>query len=311
MPDKRSYVLLVILSIIWGLAFVAIRRADFELTPVNLTLLRWFIVSAAFLVLYPFVVKPRASFNRKDLPRLAVVGLTNVVVYHIALNTAEVSVPASLAGLLISFGPIFLVLLSMAILHEAVGGRIWLALAIAVFGAAAISSPGLSLGTSGLVGPVLVVVAGLSNAVYTVASKPLVLKYGPIPVSAWASLVGTLMLVPLASQSLVAQAEGLSSVGWESNLSGAAQHGPYEHDLLHPGSRPGGLQAGDPALSCPVGERGGWSSDPGRRNRPGNCSRGCASPSGRGAGDKQPPLVSNLFVATKTGAPKTWTRTPT
>ena len=218
MPYARSYFLLVTLSIIWGLAFVAIRRADFELTPVNLTLLRWFIVSGAFLVLYPFVVKPRANFNRKDLPRLAVVGLTNVVVYHIALNTAEQSVDASLAGLLISFGPIFLVLLSMVVLHEAVGGRIWLALAIAVLGAAVISSPGLSLGTSGLVGPVLVVVAGLSNAVYTVASKPLVLKYGPIPVSAWASIVGTIMLVPLASQSLVAQAEALSTVGWESVL---------------------------------------------------------------------------------------------
>lgn len=218
MPETRSYVLLVTLSVIWGLAFVAIRRADFELTPINLTLLRWLIVSAAFLVLYPFVVKPLASFDLKDLPRLAVVGLTNVAIYHLALNTAEESIGASLAGLLISFGPIFLVLLSMLVLHEAVGGRIWLALTIAVLGAAVISSPGLSLGTSGVLGPVLVVVAGLSNAVYTVASKPLVLKYGPIPVSAWTSLVGTVMLLPLASQTLIAQAEGLSTVGWESVL---------------------------------------------------------------------------------------------
>jgi drug/metabolite transporter (DMT)-like permease len=81
-----------------------------------------------------------------------------------------------------------------------------------------ISSPGLSLGVSGVVGPLLVVVAGLSNAVYTVTSKPLVLKYGPIPVSAWASLSGTLMLAPLVSQSLLTQIRGLSLVGWESVL---------------------------------------------------------------------------------------------
>jgi drug/metabolite transporter (DMT)-like permease len=218
LPNGRSYVLLVTLSIIWGLAFVAIRRADFELSPVNLALLRWIIVSAAFLALYPFVVKPRAKFEKGDLPRLAIVGLTNVVVYHLALNTAEQSVDTSLAGLLISFSPIFLVLLSMVVLHEAVGGRIWLALAIAVGGAAVISSPGLTNGTTGVVGPILVIVTGLSNAVYTVASKPLVLKYGPIPVSAWASLVGTVMLFPLASPSLVTQAEGLSSVAWESVL---------------------------------------------------------------------------------------------
>ncbi|HEY6283370.1 MAG TPA: DMT family transporter [Nitrososphaerales archaeon] len=218
MASTRSYSLLIALSVIWGIAFVAIRRADLELSSVNLTLLRWFIVSAAFLAIYPFVVKPKVKFERSDLPRLAVVALTNVVVYHLALNTAEQSVSASLAGLLISLGPIFLVLLSGLVLHENVGRRVWIALGVAVAGAAVISSPGLSLGTSGLLGPMLVALAGLSNAVYTVASKPLLLKYGPIPVSAWASLLGTAMLVPLVSPSLVAQAESLSSVGWETVL---------------------------------------------------------------------------------------------
>lgn len=218
MDKSRTYSLLITLSVIWGLAFVAIRRADFELNPVNLTVLRWFIVSAAFLVIYPFWVKPRARFDRKDVPRLAVVGLTNVVVYHLALNTAETTVDASLAGLLISFGPIFLVILSGVVLHESIRGRVWLALVVAVGGAAVISSPDLSLGSSGVLGPLLVALAGFSNAVYTVASKPLVLKYGPIAVSAWASLTGTLMLVPLTSGSLFSQAQGMSAGGWESVL---------------------------------------------------------------------------------------------
>ena len=216
MANARSYSLLITLSIIWGLAFVAIREADFQLSPVNLTLLRWFIVSASFLVIYPFFVRPRAKFDRNDIPRLAVVGLANVVVYHLALNTAEKSVDASLAGLLISFGPIFLVLLSSIVLHEAVGRRAWLALVVAVAGAAVISSPGLSLGSSGLVGPLLVALAGFASAVYTVASKPLVLKYGPAAISAWSSFTGTLMLLPLVSPSLLTQAESMSAAGWES-----------------------------------------------------------------------------------------------
>jgi len=218
LANSRSYSLLITLSIIWGLAFVAIRRADFELSAVNLTLLRWFIVSAAFLVIYPFLVKPRMKFQRGDIPRLALVGLTNIVVYHLALNTAEQTVDASLAGLLISFGPIFLVLLSSLVLHEAISGRLWLALAVAVGGAVVISSPGLSLGTSGIVGPSLVALAGFSSAVYTVASKPLVLKYGPVAISAWASFTGTLMLLPLISPSLLSQAQALSAPAWESVL---------------------------------------------------------------------------------------------
>ena len=218
MPKLSGYFPMFVLSLIWGMAFVAIRRADFELTPVNLTLLRWLIVSASFLVIYRFVVKPKMKFQRVDAPRLLVVALCNVAVYHLALNTAETTVDASLAGLLISLGPLFIVLLSAQVLHEKITSRVWLALVLAIVGAVAISSPDISLGSVASFGPVLVVVAALSNAVYTVASKPLVVKYGPFPVAAWSALLGTVMLLPLAGPGLVTQAESLSPVGWTAVL---------------------------------------------------------------------------------------------
>jgi drug/metabolite transporter (DMT)-like permease len=103
-------------------------------------------------------------------------------------------------------------------LHEKVSSRIWLALFIAFAGAVAISSPDLSLASGSLFGPLLVVVSALSSATQTVASKPLVGKYGPFPIAAWAAFLGTAMLLPLASPSLVTQAVGLSAAGWESVL---------------------------------------------------------------------------------------------
>ena len=222
MAALRSYGLLIVLSVIWGLAFVAIRRVvgppGFELTSVNLTLLRWFIVSAGFLAIYPVIVKPKVRFERRDFPRLLVVALTSVVVYHLALNASEKIVDASLAGLLISLAPLFIVLLSAGVLHEKIGTRVWLALVLAVTGAAAISSPDLSIATGSLVGPLLVVVAALASATFTVASKPLVGKYGPFPVAAWSAFLGTAILAPLATPGLISQAEGLSGVGWASVL---------------------------------------------------------------------------------------------
>ena len=116
----KSYTLLLALSVIWGLAFVAIRRADFDLSPVDLTLLRWIIVSVAFLVLAPFIGKLKVPFQRKDLPRFLVVALSNVVIYHLSLNYAE-SIVSSLAGLLISLGPVFVVVLSRLSLGEKIG----------------------------------------------------------------------------------------------------------------------------------------------------------------------------------------------
>ncbi len=218
MTNARAYALVVSLSVIWGLAFVAIRRADFELSSVNLTLLRWLIVSAGFLVLYPFVVKQRVKFERRDFPRLLLVALTSVVVYHLALNAAEKLVDASLAGLLISLAPMLTVLLSAAVLHEKVGGRRWVALALAIAGSAVISSPNISLNATAIEGPLLVVVAALASAVFTVSSKPLATKYGPFPVAAWTAFLGTAILTPLVSGSLLQQAVALSATGWASVL---------------------------------------------------------------------------------------------
>jgi drug/metabolite transporter (DMT)-like permease len=218
LANLRGYFLLVVLSVIWGLAFVAIRRADFELGSVNLTLLRWIIVSAGFLALYPFIVKPKVKFQREDFPRLLVVALTSVVIYHMALNAAEKTVNASLAGLLISLAPLTTVLLSAAVLHEKIRPRLWVALVLAIAGSVAISSPDLSLNGATFAGPLLVVVAALAGATFTVASKPLVGKYGPFPVAAWAAFLGTAILLPLVTPSMVQEAAGLSLAGWASVL---------------------------------------------------------------------------------------------
>ena len=52
-------ILMLVLSIIWGLSFVVIRSETSELSPVNLTLLRWFIASAFFLFIVLFTSKLR------------------------------------------------------------------------------------------------------------------------------------------------------------------------------------------------------------------------------------------------------------
>jgi len=218
MATARGYGLLIPLSIIWGGAFVAIRQADFELSSVNLTLLRWFIVSACFLAIYPFIVRPRAKFQLRDFPRVLVVGAFNVAIYHLSLNYSEKTVDASLAGLLISLAPLFGVILSAIFLQEKVGRRVFLALGLGLTGAVIIFVPDFSLGITTLLGPLAVVLSSFASGAYTVASKPLVMKYGPIPTSVWVSLTGTALLLPLTSPSLLQQAESLSTVGWVSVL---------------------------------------------------------------------------------------------
>ena len=92
-----GYSLVVTLSVIWGLAFVAIRRAEFELAPTSLTVLRWLIASGGFLVLAPFFGKPQKPIQRRHIPRILVVSFASVVGYHLSLNYAETIVSSGLS----------------------------------------------------------------------------------------------------------------------------------------------------------------------------------------------------------------------
>jgi drug/metabolite transporter (DMT)-like permease len=136
--------------VIWGLAFVAIRWLDFELSFVDLTLLRWLVASAGFLVLLPLIGKMKTKFEKRDAPRLVLVAFFNVAGYHLALNFAEKTTSSGVAGLLISLGPVFSAMLSVIFLQERLGRRISIALALAVLGASILSLPSIGEGFASL-----------------------------------------------------------------------------------------------------------------------------------------------------------------
>ena len=210
----RNYLLLLILSVIWGLAFDAISVADTLLSPVNLTLLRWIIAALGFLAILPFLGKSKTKFDSKDLPRLIFISFANVPLYHLSINFGETTVSPGIAGLLVALGPIFIVLLSRISLKEQIGKRLASALIIATIGAILLSVPGLMGSSSAATGDLEIILTALAYALFAVFAKPLVAKYGALPVAIWAGTIGTLMLIPLFSQSFVAQVSTLPMIGW-------------------------------------------------------------------------------------------------
>ena len=214
-----AYSGLLVLSVIWGLAFVAIKQAVTELTPVNLALLRWLVASVPFLVLLPIIGRPKARFERGDIPRLLVVALANVAGYHLSLYYAETTLSAGLSALLTSFGPIFIAILSYFLLNEKAGRKVLIGLLLAIAGTAVLSTGSISFnGLSSYAGIIENLVTALCYALFTVLGKPLVHKYGSASTTIMAGLVGTAMMLPLLSQSFFIQASALSTLGWVSVL---------------------------------------------------------------------------------------------
>jgi len=214
-----AYSGLLVLSVIWGLAFVAIKQVVTELSPVNLALLRWFVSSIPFLILLPIIGRPKTRFERSDIPRLLVVALANVAGYHISLYYAETTLSAGLSALLTSFGPIFISVLSYFLLNEKAGKKVLIGLLLAMAGTAVLSTGSISISDlSSYAGIIENLITALCYALFTVLAKPLVHKYGSASTSIMAGLIGTAMMLPLLSQSFFVQVSALSTLGWASVL---------------------------------------------------------------------------------------------
>jgi drug/metabolite transporter (DMT)-like permease len=210
-----AYSGLAVLSVIWGMAFVAIKAVVTELSPVNLALLRWFIAAIPFLILLPIIGRPKARFERKDIPRLLIVALANVGGYHISLYYAETSISAGMSALLTSLGPIFITILSYFLLKEKAGRRLLAGLCLATLGTVILSLGSISASDlSSYAGIFEALITAFCYAIFAVLGKPLVHKYGSASTTILAGLVGTVMLTPLLSWSFVTQVESLPFDGW-------------------------------------------------------------------------------------------------
>lgn len=208
------YVLLIVLSIIWGLAFDAISLADRFLSPVNLTLLRWLLAAAGYLAILPFFGKTKTKFELRDLPRLLMVSFANVPMYHLSLNSGEVTVSAGVAGLLVALGPILIVLLSRVSLKEEIGRQLGVALIVATCGTVLLSLSELGGPSGSTIGVLEILITAVAYALFAVFSKPLVVKYGALPIAIRAGTIGTAMLLPLLSPNFVTQVSTLPVTGW-------------------------------------------------------------------------------------------------
>ena len=210
-----AYSGLIVLSLIWGMAFVAIKAVVTELSPVNLALMRWFVADIPFLLLLPVIGRPKVPLEKKDLPRLVVVALANVAGYHIPLYYAETTISAGMSALLIAFGPIFIAALSYLLLNERASRRVLVGLGLATLGTVVLSAGSISASDlSAYSGIFEALFTALCYALFTVLGKPLVHKYGSASTTILAGLIGTAAMTPLISGSFISQVESLSFFGW-------------------------------------------------------------------------------------------------
>ncbi|QYN20536.1 DMT family transporter [Amycolatopsis sp. DSM 110486] len=180
--------------VLWASAFPSIRVGLDGYGPLGLSLARLVVASVALAVAAPFlgVRLPR----RKDLPLIALCGLTGMAAYQVLLNWGEVHVPAGTASLLVATAPVFSAVLAAAFLGERLGARGILGSAVALGGSALIALSGGDVQYSTAAWVVLA--AALVQGAYHFCSKPLLRHYSGLEVACYAMWTGTLFSLPLA-----------------------------------------------------------------------------------------------------------------
>jgi drug/metabolite transporter (DMT)-like permease len=214
---RRIYLLLSCVVISWGGAFTAIRILVQDASVFTVSFLR-FVLTTLGLVAVSAVMRPEwRPVERADRGKVVVLALTGVAIYHVSLNYGERFVSADVASLIVASMPVMVALLSRFFLKERIGPTKWLGIFVALTGVVVLITkgvPGARLEVESLGGAAVVALAPLSWAIYTIVSKPLVSKYGPLPLVTGAMALGTLMLAPLGIPAALHDLGGLSLGDW-------------------------------------------------------------------------------------------------
>ncbi|MDF2502460.1 MAG: protein of unknown function transrane [Anaerosporomusa subterranea] len=178
--------------ILWASAFAGIRTGLAAFSPGHLALFRFLCASAA-LAAYAAVVRIPLP-ERKDIPRIALLGFFWITVYHTALNYGEVTVSAGAASFLINATPVITAVLAAVFLREKVTPFGWLGIVVS-FGGAALIAWGEGEGVRFDAGALWVLVAAVASALSIVIQKPLLQRYSALPLTAYLVWAGTLPLL--------------------------------------------------------------------------------------------------------------------
>ncbi|UFH30501.1 DMT family transporter [Chryseobacterium sp. C-71] len=105
--DKEKWILLIVLSIIWGSSFILIKKSLDHFTPYQVGALR---VLIAGIILMPIAISKYKLFPKKHLKWLILAAFTGNFIPMFLFPIAETEISSSIAGIINSMMPIFVII---------------------------------------------------------------------------------------------------------------------------------------------------------------------------------------------------------
>lgn len=181
----------------WGISFVSTKAVLEKLDPFSLLVVR-FGIGSLFLLLLVILFKYPLKIKVPYFPHLLILGILGVFIHQLIQATALLTIQASNAGWLISFSPIFTVILSFLFLQEKLSFTKVSGITTAVAGVMIITTlgSGQSFEFTWSIGYILMIVSTLNWAIYSVLLKKLAIPMPSVVVTFYMSTIGFLLTLP-------------------------------------------------------------------------------------------------------------------
>ncbi len=188
-PEKEKWILLVLLSVIWGSSFILIKKSLEHFNPYEVGALR---VLIAGIILLPFALMNMRKFPKRHLKWLILAAVTGNFIPMFLFPIAETEVSSSIAGIINSMMPIFVIIVGALLWKFQTTKRQLIGVVISFSGACILAFSGGEGGEFKLIPILLLLLATLCYAVSTTTVKS---KLSDIPAKILSAFVFSFVLI--------------------------------------------------------------------------------------------------------------------
>ncbi|MDE2445878.1 MAG: EamA family transporter [Alphaproteobacteria bacterium] len=170
----------------WGVAFVFVRSLVLAMGPADSIVIRMWSVA---IICIPLLAYTGFHIEKKDIGRLLLTGAIGNFGYFLGTIFGFAHVTASVGGIIIATQPLLIALLAAATGLEKLKVSVILGIIVSFAGTVFLvsgSGEGTSVSNSELLlGSAMIFMSGVGWAIYVVAGKPLIQKYGALKITAY------------------------------------------------------------------------------------------------------------------------------
>lgn len=196
------YVQMVMTTLLWAGGFVSAKLSVVSVAPEVVAFLRFTLAGGVLFLLLWRVSPGELRIQRSDIPLLAALGLTGIAGYNLLFFWGvKLSVATDGALIIPTVNPIATLFLAALFLGEPLTRRKLAGAAACIAGQTLIFYGVVSAAETGparVAGALLFLAAAFCWSAYSVLGRLAVRRFTPLAANAWAMLMGTAMLLPLA-----------------------------------------------------------------------------------------------------------------